>query len=445
MQLRASRIAAVVALAVAVFVAGGVGLFRHVDGADRTAAAAQTPPADTLLQPVLSGSLDQVVASLQQRLRVLPGDWRSFASLGLAYVQQARLTADPSYYPKAEGVLARSLAIDTKDNFEAMVGMASLAAARHDFAGALRWGERAKSINPANGNVYGVIGDAQVELGRYQEAFATFQKMVDTLPGLSSYARVSYARELQGNVSGALVSMQAAFEVAGTPADQAWASNQLGDLEFNRGDVAAAEADYVRATGLDPAFVPARAGLAKVAWAKGDLTGAIQRLSAVVATYPLPDYVIMLGDLEAAAGDRAGSAQQRALVGAEATLFAANGVNVDLELALFDADHGDPRAALRAARAEWNRRKSVLVADAIAWALHANGRDDAAWAFERRAMSIGYRNALFLFHAGQIRLALDDAAGARPYLRRALAENPQFSVRWAPVAARELARLGGLR
>jgi hypothetical protein len=60
-------------------------------------------------------------------------------------------------------------------------------------------------------------------------------------------------------------------------------------------------------------------------------------------------------------------------------------------------------------------------------------------------MSIGYRNALFLFHAGQIRLASGDAAGARSYLRRALAENPHFSVRWAPVAARELARLGGPR
>ncbi|MDP9330060.1 MAG: hypothetical protein M3P11_05395 [Actinomycetota bacterium] len=440
MQNRVARAAMVAILAVALFTAGGIGVFRRL-GAVSPPASSPAPTADTLLQPVVSGSLDQIIGSLQQRLRVLPTDWHSYASLGLAYVQQARLTADPSYYPKAEGVLSRSLSIESKDNFEAMVGMAALAAGRHDFGGALRWGERAKAINPYNANVYGVIGDAQVELGRYRDADATFQKMVDTLPGLASYARVSYARELQGNVAGAIVSMQAAFDVAGMPADQAWASNQLGDLEFNRGHLVAAEADYRRAAGLDPAFVPAQAGLAKVAWAKGDLQEAIRGYTSVVATYPLPDYVIALGDLESAAGNRAGATRQAGLVRVEAHLFKANGVNVDLELALFDADHGNARAALLAARAEWQRRHSVLVADALAWALHANHRDAEAWRYEQRAMSIGYRNALFFFHAGEIRLALGDRSGAIAELQRAIATNPHFSIRWAPVAQRDLARL----
>ena len=156
-------------LAAALFVAGGIGLFRSAaddgaQGSDPTAAAS----ADTLLAPAIGGSLEQIIENLQSRLRVLPTDWQAFASLGLAYVQQARVTADPSYYPKAQGVLRRSLGLERDDNFAAMVGMAALAAARHDFAGALRWGEQAKAINPYNGNVYGVIGDAQVELGRYQ-------------------------------------------------------------------------------------------------------------------------------------------------------------------------------------------------------------------------------------------------------------------------------------
>ena len=77
------------------------------------------------------------------------------------------------------------------------------ALARHDFSGALAWGERARKIDPYSGNVYGVIGDAEVELGHYADAFATFQKMVNTLPDTASYARVSYARELQGDVPGA--------------------------------------------------------------------------------------------------------------------------------------------------------------------------------------------------------------------------------------------------
>src|SRR6266480_6619719 len=105
--------------------------------------------------------------SLQQRLRDVPGDWNAANDLGLAYVQEARVTADPSYYPKAEAVLAASLQTHPHDNAGAYVGLAALAAARHDFAGALRDGERARRLDPYGGAVYGVIGDALVELGRY--------------------------------------------------------------------------------------------------------------------------------------------------------------------------------------------------------------------------------------------------------------------------------------
>src|SRR5436309_178867 len=77
------------------------------------------------------------VGGLQQRLRAVPGDWHAWAALGFSYVQQARRSGDPTYYPKAERALQRSLRLDRPTNFEAMTGLATLAAARHDFAGAL--------------------------------------------------------------------------------------------------------------------------------------------------------------------------------------------------------------------------------------------------------------------------------------------------------------------
>src|SRR5205814_8966878 len=89
-------------------------------------------------------------------------------------------------------------------NFAAYPGEGGRAEARHDFAGGLRWGEKARAVNPYNGNVYGVIGDAQIELGRYRLGFATIQHMVDLKPDLSSYARVSYVRALRGDVPGAI-------------------------------------------------------------------------------------------------------------------------------------------------------------------------------------------------------------------------------------------------
>ena len=446
---RVARIAVVGLLAVALLVVAGTGVFRslrsepNVSTTDR-ARAASVEPDDLLASTAGVGSgLDATIAGLQQHLTSAPDDAVSFASLGLAYVQQARVTSDPSFYPKAQGALRRSLDLQPQDNEGALVGLAALAAARHDFAAALRLGTRARQIDPYDANVYGVIGDAQLELGRYQDAFDTFQTMVDTKPTLSAYARVSYARELLGDVPGAIGAMEAARDVAGSGADLAWTSYHLGELRFNSGDLTGARREYRAGTQADAAYVPNVAGLGKVAWASGDLDGAIDRFTEVVQRFPSPEYVATLGDLYAARGDRQEARNQYDLVRVQAELSTANGVNTDLELALFDADHGDPEAALRAARAEWNRRHSVHVADALAWALHVNGLDREAVTYSRHAQSLGTRNAQFLYHAGMIELALGDTAGARDLLGRALATNAHFSVMHAPIAARALERLGG--
>jgi tetratricopeptide (TPR) repeat protein len=212
-------------------------------------------------------------------------------------------------------------------------------------------------------------------------------------------------------------------------------------LRFGWGAPAAAGRWFRRAAALDPAFVPARAGLGMVAWAHGHLDAAIARFEEVVARYPSPEYVGILGDLQALAGDHAAAAESHRLVAAEIRLFRANGVNTDLELALFEADHGSARAALRAARTEWRRRTSVHVADALAWALYANGRFREAAAASRDALRLGTRNALFLFHAGMIQLRLGHRDRGRSFLAAAIAQNPAFSVRWSAFAARTLARL----
>jgi len=434
------RAAAVTAMAVALLVAGAA-VFVRGTGVAVDPAARRTSSSALLLPTANAGSLDGEIASLQQRLREIPDDWRGFAQLGLAYVAQARVTADPSWYPKAEGVLRRSLRLQPDENVDGALGIGALDLARHDFAAALREGRRASDLNPYSADAYGVIGDALLELGRYDRAFEVFQTMVDTRPDLASYARVAYARELVGDVPGAERAMRMAFDAAGTPSDSAWTAYQLGELAFGSGDVGSARAWYARGLDLDPAYVPNLAGLAKVAWARGDDELAIARFTEVVARYPSAEFVGALADLYRATGKPALADRQEVVVAAMHDLATANGVNVDLELALFDADHGDPEGALAAARAEWARRQSVHVADAYAWALYANGRYQRASTFAERALALGTRSALFLFHAGMIRLELGDEVGARRYLSDAVATNPNFSILHAADAARVLARL----
>jgi tetratricopeptide (TPR) repeat protein len=441
---RAGRAAAAAGLALALVGLGGLGLFM----ADRT----EAPPAlSARTSAALSGptgggkALDRTVASLQGRLRANPDDWRSHADLGLAYLQKGRLTADPSWYTKADGVLVRSLSLNQEENSRAVLGMGVLSLARHEFAEALAWGRQARSLDPYDAEARGVIGDALVELGRYGEAVQAFQEMIDLRPDLSSYARVSYARELHGDISGAIGAMTEAFAASGgVPEDAAWVASQLGDLYLGAGRVARAEREYRRGAYLAPAYVLPQVGLAKVAAMRGDVDQATEKLAGVVDRYPAPEFVILLGDLYGAAGRQSEADAQYELVRAMQQLYQDNGVNTDLEVALFNADHGvGLEAALDSARAEYRRRQSIHAADALAWTLYRTGRYQEAARFSRESLRLGTRDPLLHFHAGMIAFRLGARAGAEQHLSEALAINPNFSFLHRDVAERTLERTRG--
>ncbi|MGH2677098.1 MAG: tetratricopeptide repeat protein, partial [Actinomycetota bacterium] len=171
------------------------------------------------------------------------------------------------------------------------------------------------------------------------------------------------------------------------------------------------------------------------------LDRAARMLAREVARFPSPELVILLGDVYSAAGEPREARRQYSLVRAMARLYRAGGVETDLEMALFATDHGDrPAAALRMARDAYRRRPSIHAADAVAWALHAAGRDEQARRYAREALRLGTRSAMFHFHAGMIALDLDERAAVR-HLRSALEINPHFSLVHAPTARRELERL----
>ena len=108
-----------------------------------------------------------------------------------------------------------------------MLGLGSLALIRHQFAEALRYGHRAERLLPGSSRPYGVIGDALVELGRYDEAFAAFERMISLRPSLASYSRVAYARELVGDREGAVGAMELALgAAAGQPEPTAWVARR---------------------------------------------------------------------------------------------------------------------------------------------------------------------------------------------------------------------------
>ena len=352
--------------------------------------------------PVLTGTSTDI-PNLQRAVRSSPKNEELRSALAAAYLQRVRETGDPSFYTRAEGVLR---APKTPDG---LATAGELALARHDFAGALKLGIRAG----AEGSFVRV--DALVELGRYAEAERELQAMVDRKPNLAAYARVSYLRELNGDLQGAAGAMRLAVAAGGpAPENNAYVRALLGELERRLGHRAQARREFGMALALVPGFPAAEAGMAR-------LEGGTQRLRRVVDTLPLPDYVVALGETELAAGRTDAARRDLELVEAEQQLQRAAGVDVDVELAVFEADHGSPAKAVTLARRGWDAAPSVRAADALGWALTRSGDAESGYRWSKRALKLGSLDPIWRSHAGLSALAAGRRSEGRKQLRIALA------------------------
>lgn len=383
------------------------------------------------------------IPTLQNRLRRTPKDHRGWSTLTLAYVEQARITADPTYYGKADKALARAARLAPADAVM-LTARAALENARHDFRAALVAADRALAVNAYSAAANAYRADALTELGRYGQARRAALRADDLDPGPSTFARLSYAAELRGDLDEATRLMRLSRNAAGTSAASfAFAAYHLGELARIQGDLRSAGRHYASALAADKTFMPAYAGRARLAVARGDLASAERDYAEVVRRLPLQEYLVELGELYLATGRPELARQQFEVSAATAALAKGNGVLVDLETAFFEADHGSPRAALEAAQAEWDYRQSVFSADALAWALHKNGRDRAALPYARAATRLGTPDARMIYHRGAIEAALGMDAAARGHLRASLAIDNGVAP-WREGLARDLLRgLGG--
>ncbi len=431
MRNRMGRVLTVLVLAAVML---GLGAAFTRGGPGQSAPPANRGGGPTVDASVASADLGSAIATLQDRLRRVPKDHPGWASLGTAYVQQAAITGEPGYYPKAAGALGRSLEIQPRRNAAALTGLAALAAARHDFSLAVKHARAAQRINPYSAANQGVLSDALEQRGRYADARVEIQRMLDLRPGVPSFTRASYAREQVGELASAADALDEALELASRPSDQAYCLFYLGELAWNSGNLVAADRYYARGLRLDPSYTQLLAGRAKVAAAQGRTKAALEIYQDVVRRLPVPTYLIAYADLLRALGRVEEATVQEAVVSATETLFNKQGVITGLELALFHADRGNEAEALVAAREAWREQRSVEAADAYAWALETAGKSEEALEYARLAARLGTKSALFAFHRGMIEESLGHPDRAREFLQRSLDINPHFSPLLAPRA-----------
>lgn len=162
------------------------------------------------------------------------------------YISEARVTGEHGhYYNAALEVIEKALTnskISKDQKFMALSSKASVQLSLHEFDKGLKTAETAMTLNPYNARIYGVLVDANVELGNYAKAVEYSDKMVSLRPDITSYSRVSYLREIHGMPKEAIEAMKMAV-LSGSPGseEKSWAALQLAQLYQKYGKLEEAE------------------------------------------------------------------------------------------------------------------------------------------------------------------------------------------------------------
>ena len=377
-------------------------------------------------------------------IRQHPAVVKNYVQLAQIFMQEARVTGQHhEYIPKAQQLLSEALVRDSND-FEANAAQAALFMSLHQFEKARTLAEKAIAQSPYNAFSHGVLVDALVELGDYDGAVKTCDKMLGLRPDLRSYARAAYLRELHGDLHGAQHAMKMACDAGMVGQEnRAWALYQLGKLYFNEGRLDTAEFIYKGIVQERPAYAHALSGLAQIMSSRGDYAGGVDLLKQIYRATPDHAFLEQLVEAYTVAGQKDEAQKMTQLVLESYAQHEQEGWQIDLEYARFCSNYELNLAeALQRAEREYRRRPgNIEVLETYAWALNQNGQPERAWPLMEQALRLKTPRALLYYRAGMIAKALHDTQHAQEYLARALAINPHFSAREAQRARSVLADL----
>jgi len=383
--------------------AGGIAVIVTSAACSRSAPTRSTSVTPLLGTGQVSTSrydLARTIATTREKVAKAPDDVPAAVMLADALLRETRVLGNAGLAKEAERVLLDVLKRDT-ERYDARRMLAATYLSQHRFADALREAERCRNTRADDPWIWGVIGDAHIERGEYDAAFVAFDRMAALKPTAAAYARVSYARELQGDLPGALQTMRMAAEAtsAHDPESLAWHHAQVGQLHLQMGQLADARREFLAAAHAFPDHPFAQAGLARVAEASGDVRTALDIVMAILETSPTPSDLAYSGDLMAKLGQAEAAERQYRLAEAAWRTDAPE----PSRFARFLAEHGRrlDEAIVLGEQARIDRN-DIFTADALAWAYFQTGQIDKAKSMMALALRTGTLDRAIRAHAEAI-------------------------------------------
>ena len=344
------------------------------------------------------------VDELKKKLAKDPNDVKVRLQIATIYLAEARITGEhPYYYPAVLKILDGVLYLNP-NNFEATTYKSSVKMSQHQFSEARDLAEAARKINPSNAYVYGVLVDANVELGDYKQAIAMSDKMQALKPSLESYSRASYLREIYGDFEGSISAMKLAVE-AGMPGSEpfCWSKKTLAYLYESTGQLDKAQQQYDDILVVRPSYAFAFGGQARIMKANKQYDKALELLDKAAKIMPEFSFHEEMAEIYDLQGNHEKALNKYEEVAKMLDQDAKSGHAVDLELCKLYTKAGKMDLALKHGLIEYKKRpKNIDVNHAMAVVSFKNNDFKKAKEYISVAMSTGSKDPELLMDAGKI-------------------------------------------
>jgi tetratricopeptide (TPR) repeat protein len=344
------------------------------------------------------------VDELKKKLEKDPNDVKVRLQIATIYLSEARITGEhPYYYPAVLKILDGVLYLNP-NNFEATTYKSSVKMSQHQFAEARNLAEAARKINPDNAYVYGVLVDANVELGYYKEAVAMSDKMQAMKPSLESYSRASYLREIYGDFKGSISAMKLAVE-AGMPGSEpfCWSKKTLGHLYESTGELEKAQQQYDDILVVRPSYAFAYGGKATILKEKKQYDKALEMLDKAAKIMPEFSFHEEMAEIYDLQGNHEKALNKYEEVALMLDEDAKSGHAVDLELCKLYTKAGKMDLAIKHGLIEYKKRpRNIDVNHAMAVVAFKSNDFKKAKEYISVAMSTGSKDPELLMNAGKI-------------------------------------------
>jgi Tetratricopeptide repeat len=301
--------------------------------------------------------------------------------LATYYLKLFKLNGNIAFLIKGDSLLKAGSAKVNNTIPELLYSLSQSSIGRHQFTDAALYNEAAKKIQGDPYTIALLQFDADMELGKYNEAYSSLRKIADRT-SFDYLIRKAKWEDHKGNLDGAIKIMEQAFNKVKEKKKSlyCWTLSNLADMYGHAGRLKEAYTAYINVLQKDPANLYCLKGIARIVWLHDKNPVEAKRIiNFILSQTAMPDLKLMLAEINSTENNNDGAEGLLQSFTATVTKPEYGAMYNKYLIDLYNEDLKQPAKAMLLAQVELKNRATPETYDWLSWSYYRNGNIDEAF------------------------------------------------------------------